>query len=146
MVKSRLINLPKEKLRAEKPMKRVNMDLVSSSVLSIEGHKYALGITDCCTGYRWLYGLKTKDDTLKVVQKWYSDIADLREKHTIYVVMLDNSGENKSQKICDFFESKRIQNYYSTLFEQWQNGQPESSINSLLTLARSTLVEWWSLD
>jgi hypothetical protein len=141
MGKSRQNNLPNEKLRAKKPMNRINMDLVSSSVLSLEGHKYALVITDCCTGYRWLYGLKTKDEMLKVVQKWYSDIAELREKHTIFVVMRDNSGENKSQKICDFFESKGIQNYYSTPFEQWQNGQPESSINSLLTLARSTMVE-----
>ena len=141
MGKSRQNNLPNEKLRAKKPLNRINMDLVSSSVHSLEGHKYALVITDCCTGYRWLYGLKTKDEMLKVVQKWYSDIAELREKHTIFVVMRDNSGENKSQKICDFFESKGIQNYYSTPFEQWQNGQPESSINSLLTLARSTMVE-----
>jgi hypothetical protein len=116
MGKSRLNNLPKEKVRAKKPLNRVNMDLVSSSVFSLEGHKYALVITDYCTGYRWLYGLKTKYEMLKVVQKWYSDIAELREKHTIYVVMRDNSGENKSQKICDFFESKGIQNYYSTPF------------------------------
>jgi hypothetical protein len=69
MGKSRLNNLPKEKVRAKKPMNRVNMDLVSSSVLSLEGHKYVLVITDCCTGHRWLYGLKTKDEMLKVVQK-----------------------------------------------------------------------------
>ncbi len=56
--------------------------------------------------YRWLCGLKIKDEMLKVVQKWYSDIAELREKHTPYVVMRDNNGETKSQKICDFFESK----------------------------------------
>ncbi len=68
-------------------MNRINMDLVSSSVLSLEGHKYALVITYCCTGYRWLYGLKTKDKMLRVVQKWYSyiQVAELREKHTIYV-------------------------------------------------------------
>ena len=106
MGKSRQNNLPNEKQRAKKPLNRINMDLVSSSVHSLEGYKYALVITDCCTGYRWLYGLKTKDEMLKVVQKWYSDIAELREKHKIFVVMRDNSGENKSQKICDFFESK----------------------------------------
>ena len=141
MGKSRQNNLPKAKERAKKPMNRINMDLVSSSVVSIKGYKYALVITDCCTGYRWLYGLKSKDEVLKMVQKWYSDIAELREKHTIFVVMRDNSGENKSREICDFFESKGIQNYYSTPYEQWQNGQPESSINSLMTLGRSTMVE-----
>ena len=141
MGKSLQNNLPKAKERARKLMNRINMDLVSSSVISIEGYKYALVITDCCTGYRWLYGLKTKDEVLKVVQKWYSDVAKLRDKHTTYVVVRDNSGENKSREICDFFESKGIQNYYSTPYEQWQNGQPESSINSLMTLARSTMVE-----
>ena len=61
--------------------------------------------------------------------------------HKIYIVMRDNSGENKSHEIRDFFEARGIQNYYSTAYEQWQNGQPESSINSLMTLARSTIVE-----
>ena len=141
MGKSRLNNLPKAKERARKPMNRINMDLVSSSVVSIEGHKYALVITDCCTGYRWLYGIRTKDETLKAVQKWYSDVAELRDMHKINVVMRNNSVENKSHEIRDFFEARGIQNYYSTAYEQWQNGQPESSINSLMTLARSTMVE-----
>jgi hypothetical protein len=42
---------------------------------------------------------------LKVVKKWYSDIADLRQKHKLIIVMRDNAGENKSQEIIDFFES-----------------------------------------
>ena len=88
-----------------------------------------------------MYGIRTKDEVLKAVQKWYSDVAELRDMHKIYVVMRDNSGENKSHEIRDFFEARGIQNYYSTAYEQWQNGQPESSINSLMTLARSTMVE-----
>jgi hypothetical protein len=27
--------------------------------------------------HRWLYGMKTKDDMLKVIKKLYSDIADI---------------------------------------------------------------------
>jgi hypothetical protein len=71
----------------------------SSSVTSIEGHNFALIITDDCTGYRWLYGLKTKDDILKAIKKWHSDIAELRETHTVIMVMRDNAGENKSLSI-----------------------------------------------
>ena len=52
--------------------------------------------------------------TLKVVKKWYSDIADLRQKHKLIIVMRDNAGENKSQEIIDFFESVRMKNYFST--------------------------------
>ena len=73
--------LPKAKERAKKPMNRINMDLVSTSVLSLEGHIYALVITDCCTGYRCLYGIRTKDEVWKAVQKWYSDVAELRDMH-----------------------------------------------------------------
>ena len=61
-----------------------------------------------CSGCRWLYGLKTKDDLLKAVQKWYSDIAELRELHNVCVVIRDNAGENKSSEVIEFFESKGI--------------------------------------
>ena len=122
-------------------MNRIYMDLMSSSVVSLEGYKYALVITDCCSGYRWLYGLRTKDEVLMAVKKWYSDIAELRDLHKIYVVTRDNSGENSSKEIREFLESKGIQNYFSTPYEQWQNGQAESSINSLMKLGRSVMVE-----
>jgi hypothetical protein len=91
--KSRKENLPKPRDQVKRPLNQVNMDIVSSSVPSLEGHKYALVLTDCFTGYRWLYDLKTKDEVLPVMKKWYSDIADLRDKHKLFVVMRDNSGK-----------------------------------------------------
>jgi hypothetical protein len=36
--------------------------------------------------------MKTKDDMLKVIKKWYSDIANNRQKHDLIVVMRDNAG------------------------------------------------------
>ncbi len=79
---------PGRKERSDKPLAKVYMDIFSSSVTLIEGHNYALIITDDCTRYRWLYGLKTKDDILKAVKKWYSDIAELRQTHTLLVLSL----------------------------------------------------------
>jgi len=139
--KSTLEDLPKLKDRAKEPLHQVNMDIFSSSVQSIEGHNYAVVLVDCNTGYRWLYGMKLKSDMLKVVKKWYSDIADLRQKHKLLVVMRDNAGENKSQEVVDFFESMGVKNYYSTSHEQWQNGLPESAINSVMMLSRTIMVE-----
>ncbi len=55
------------------------------------------------TGYRWIYGIKTKDETIKIVKQWYSNIADLRARQKLVVVMRDNAGENKSQEIPEFF-------------------------------------------
>ena len=47
----------------------------------------------------WNRDLETKDETIKVVKQWFSDIADLRTRHKLVVVMRDNAGENKSQEI-----------------------------------------------
>jgi hypothetical protein len=89
-----------------------------------------------------IYGIKTKDETIKVVKQWYSDIADLRARHKLarVVVMRDNAGENKSQEIQEFFESVG-RNYFSTPKEQWQNGSAKSIINSIMLIARTVMAE-----
>ena len=38
---------------------------------------------------------EVESEILKIVKKWYSDIAILRQKHKLLVVMRDNAGENK---------------------------------------------------
>ena len=55
--------------------------------------------------------------------------------------MRDNAGENKSQAIIDFFESVGVKNYFSTLHEQWQNGLAESTINSIMIISSTIMVE-----
>ena len=98
-------------------------------------------IVDCHTGYRWLYGMKTRDEMLQVVRHWYCDIADLRQKHTLGVAMRDNTGENKSKEIMEFFYSVGVRNHFSTSHEQWQNGLDEAAINSIMRLARTVIAE-----
>jgi hypothetical protein len=139
--KSTLEDLPKLKKRALKPLGQVNMDSFSSSVTSIEGYNHAVVFADCHTGYRWVYGMKVKSDIVKVVKKWYSDIADLRQKHTLVVVMRDNAGENKSHELIEFFESVGVKNYFSTSTEQWQDGLAEAAINSIMMLSRAIMAE-----
>ena len=139
--KSTLEDLPKLKDRATEPLGQVTMDSFSSSVPSIEGYNHAVVFVDCNSGYRWLYGMKLKSEMLNVVKKWYSDIADLRLKHKLVVVMRDNAGENKSQAIIDFFESVGVKNYFSTSHEQWQNGLAEAAINSIMMISRTVMVE-----
>ncbi len=85
--------------------------------------------------------MKRKSEMLKVVKKWYSDIAVLRQKNKLLVAMRDNAGENKSQEIVEFFESMGIKNYYSTEHEQWQNGLPEARINAIMMVSRTILLE-----
>ncbi len=57
-----------------KPLHQINVD----SDFSMEGCNNAVVFVDKCTGYRWTYGMKTKDQMINVVKKWYSYIANLR--------------------------------------------------------------------
>jgi hypothetical protein len=90
---------------------------------------------------RWLYGMKTKDDMLKVIKIWFSAIAEIRQKHNLVVVMRDNAEENKSHEIMGFIQSQDARNHFSSSYKQWQNGLAESEINSNMRLARTVMAE-----
>ncbi len=80
-------------------LQRWTFDLIASSVTSIEGYNYCAVFTDDCSDYRWAYGLKTKDELIDVVKQWYAEIADLREKYQLLVVMRDFAGKNMCHEI-----------------------------------------------
>jgi hypothetical protein len=84
-------------------LNRVHTNIFSSAVISIEGHVYAVVITNDCTGFQWLYGRRTKDKIIKVFWKWYSDNAVLRNMHNLLFLVRDNAGENKLQELHEFF-------------------------------------------
>ena len=79
---------------ANQPLARVNMDLYSSSVTSIEGYNYAVLFTDSYSEYRWQYCLKTKDEVLQASKPWYAEIADIRQRFPLLSVVRDKAGEN----------------------------------------------------
>ena len=139
--KSQLNNYPDSIPRADLPLKKVTFDLITSKITSIEGYNYGAILTDDCSEYRWEYGLKTKDDMIDVAQQWYAEIAELRQKYQLLVVLRDNAGENSSKEIKDFFTSKGVMNYFSTPYEPWQDGISEASIKSLLMLTRTEMAE-----
>jgi hypothetical protein len=67
--KGTLEDLTKTKKVIKKPLYQMNMDSFSSSVKnvkSIKGYFHSLVFVDAATGYRSIYGLKTKDEALKL--------------------------------------------------------------------------------
>jgi len=139
--KSSRQDIPGAAKRATRPLEKVNFDLIISTITSVEGYKAAALFVDDCTGFKWLYGLKSKDEALDASKRWMAEISDLREKYTLMVVMRDNAGENKSKEISEYFTSKGVANRYSTAYEQHQDGLAESGIKSVLLLARSGMAE-----
>jgi hypothetical protein len=57
------------------------------------------------------------------------------------MVVRDNSGENTSKKLNNFFTSHGAKNYFSTSFDQWQNGLAESSVGSVSMLGTTGMAE-----
>ncbi len=106
--KAPLEDLPKTKKVITKPLKQINMLSFSSSVKSIEAYFHTLVFVDAATGYRWIYGLKMKGEALNVVKRSYVNIADLRAKHKLVVLMRDNASEYKSEEIIHFLYSKGV--------------------------------------
>ena len=139
--KSKMQNVPGPGKRATRPLGKVNFDLIVSTIPSIEGYYYGALFVDDHTGYKWLYGLKTKDEALDAAKRWMAEIADLREKYPLLVVMRDNAKENSSKAICDYFTSMGVKNYYSAGYEPWQDGLAEASIKSTIMLAKCGIAD-----
>jgi hypothetical protein len=122
------------------PMEQVHWDLVTATTRSLEGYHYALLLVDKATRFRWVYGMKTKDETFKVIRKWWADIARIRARHPIRSLMRDNANENHSTDLLKFCEERGIAERYSTPYEQWQDGAAEVSIRVLGRLTRAELA------
>jgi hypothetical protein len=141
--KSQLNDKPESIKRAKKSHANVNFDLISSSVTSIEEYNYCAVFTDDCTEHRWTYGSKTKDELIDAGKQWNIEIADLRGKYQLLVVMRDFAGENlnMSQDIQEFFTEKGVKIYFATPYEPWQDCLAEVGIKSVLLLARTEMAE-----
>jgi hypothetical protein len=114
------------------PLAKMKIDLISSSITSIERHNFGALFTDDCTEHRRTNGLKTKDELINVVKQWYAEIADLREKYQLRVDMRDFAGENMSQEIQQNFTEKGVKSFFATPYEPWQDGLAEAGIKSVL--------------
>ncbi len=61
----------------------------------------------------------------------YAEIADIRQKFQLVVVMRDYAGENVSDEIKNLFTEKHVKNYFNTSFEPWQDGLGETGLQQL---------------
>ena len=72
------------------------MDIMTSSVM--EEYKNSLVIADDASMYRWVYGLKDKSEANDMARKWICDIAELRARQVLQILIRDNA-ENSEAKI-----------------------------------------------
>ncbi len=79
---------------------------------------------------------------LKVIQKWYSDIAGIRQHHKLVVVIRDNAGENKSRKIKEFLSQKESR--IITALDS-NNGRMDNLNQQSIPSWPYHILQWWNL-
>jgi hypothetical protein len=99
-------------------------------------------LIDRKTRYRWVYGLKAKNEVFALLRRWWADTSTIRQKYPLLCLMRDNAGENKTPEIDAYFEDKGVAARYSTSLEQWQDGPAEASIRELGRLVRSAALDY----
>ena len=72
--------------------------------------------------YRWIYGLtrKEKSEANAAAGKWICDIANIRARHVLQILIRDNAEELKSADLNTYIESLSVKNYFSVAYEQNQ--------------------------
>ena len=99
---------------------------MTATTRSLEGYHYALLLVDKATRFRWVYGLKAKDETFNVIQRWWADISRIQARHPLRSLMRDNANENQSADLCKFCEERGIAERYSTPYENGRMGRLRS--------------------
>ena len=74
-------------------------------------------------------------------KRWMAETAGIQKDHPILVVVRDKAEENIFKELNDYFTEHGVKNYFSTPYEQWQNGLAEASVNSVTMLGRTVMAE-----
>ncbi len=75
-----------------------------------------------------------------MAKRCFTGIADPRAKYPWLVVVRVNIGENTLKELNDFFTKNGVKNYFSTPYEQWQNGLAESLLGSVTMLGKTGMA------
>nr|KYP55041.1 Retrovirus-related Pol polyprotein from transposon TNT 1-94 [Cajanus cajan] len=107
------------------------------SIPFVHGHKYFLTIVDDHSRYTWIFPLKLKSETSKILQNFVSLIKTQFDS-VIKVIRSDNGTE-----FCmnDFYASKGIIHHTSCAYTPEQNGIVERKHGHLLNVARALMLQ-----
>nr|GEU68025.1 hypothetical protein [Tanacetum cinerariifolium] len=118
----------------------LHMDLcVPMRVKSINGKQYVLVIIDDYSQYNWVYFLRIKDETPKVIKNFLKKIS-VRLQAPVIIVRTDNGTEFKNYVLKEYFDSVGITHENSAAKTPQQNGVVECKNRTLVEAARTMLI------
>ncbi|GJZ21952.1 putative ribonuclease H-like domain-containing protein [Tanacetum coccineum] len=123
------------------PLQLLHMDLFGpASVRSLNHKTYCLVITDDFRRFSWVFFLRTKDETSRILKDFIRQIENqLNQK--VKTIRCDNGTEFKNKNFIEFCGSKRIKREYSNARTPQQNGVAERKNRTLIKAARTMLAD-----
>jgi hypothetical protein len=127
------------RVRANKPLELVHTDLAGPiTPASKEGFKYACSFTDDYTGTVFVYFMKTKDETVKVTERFLADSAPYGSVRTL---RSDNGTEYTSEVFQELLRKNKIKHETSAPYSPHQNGTAERHWRTLFEMGRCMLLQ-----
>ncbi|GJR12031.1 retrovirus-related pol polyprotein from transposon TNT 1-94 [Tanacetum coccineum] len=110
-----------------------------TSVRSLNHKTYCLVITDDFSRFSWVFFLRTKDETSRILKDFIRQIENqLNQK--VKTIRCDNGTEIKNGDFIEFCGSKGIKREYSNARTPQQNGVAERKNRTLIEAARTMLA------
>ena len=108
---------------------------------SINGYNYVTVFVCRYSMYYWAYGHHSTAQIPELFDKFYADVAPLREKHgPILSVRRDRASVNISAAFEHKLVRLGIRSETSNSYEPWQNGDAERAIGTLSGIARTVML------
>nr|GEV05057.1 hypothetical protein [Tanacetum cinerariifolium] len=128
---------PKPVLNSKQQVHLLHMDLCGPMrVASFNGKWYVLVIVDDFSRYTWVHFLRTKDETLEVINNFLKKIY-VRLQALVIIVRTDNRTEFKNHSLKEYFDSVGITHETSAAKTPQQNGVVERRNRTLVEAART---------
>ncbi|GKB44486.1 putative ribonuclease H-like domain-containing protein, partial [Tanacetum coccineum] len=117
------------------------MDLFGpTSVRSLNHKTYFLVITDDFSRFSWVFFLRTKDETIRILKDFIRQIENqLNQK--VKTIRCDNGIEFKNRDFIELCGSKGIKREYSNARTPQQNGVAKRKNKTLIEAARTMLAD-----
>ncbi|GJR48938.1 putative ribonuclease H-like domain-containing protein [Tanacetum coccineum] len=123
------------------PLQLLHMDLFGpTSVRSLNHKTYCLVITDDFSRFSWVFFLRTKDETSRILKDFIRQIQNqLNQK--VKTIRCDNGTKFKNRDFIEFCESKGINREYNNAITPQQNRVAERKNKTLIEAARTMLAD-----
>ena len=120
------------------PGECIHADLCGPMSISLGNNKYFMLLKDRCTGYRWVYFLKYKNDALQSFKVFCNEV-ETTTGHKIKVLRTDGGLEFCNSDFKSMLGSRGIRLCTSAPHRPEQNGRIERENRTVIESARSML-------